>query len=395
MEFEDGFGINVDDALLGRLRTLDIWPDQLLRSNHIGSVLSVLTFLVRDSLSAMCKLAAALVDGYGPLPDILVADHVIFLRSSLAAHLTRLDEYQSRAWFKKLDRGPLTVDGRIREKVTVPVLIVERGVIAFGGLILLLLLESVQPFRRGVESRWRRYAINLFIAGSNALLLSVVLGGVIIAGYHSLELRRVGIFHRLGISSWWNMLLTVVLLDGMIYLWHRAYHRVPFMWRMHRAHHSDLDLDVTTSGRFHLTEMVLSAAFRFGVIALLGANVASVIVFEVVFGMSNQLEHANLRLPPPIEMWLRWIIVTPDMHRVHHSQAVAETNSNYSTIFSFWDRFFGTYRLRTDQEAIVIGLPEYRRPEDVALGRVLAIPFGPPCGEGHRLDQLPSPVSAA
>jgi len=255
----------------------------------------------------------------------------------------------------------------------------ERVIIGVGGFVLLLLIESVRPFRAPVDSRWRRYAINGFILSSNALLLSVLFGGLIVSAYHSFELYRIGLLHRLGIGSWWNVLLTVVVLDGVIYLWHRAYHGLPALWRMHRVHHSDRDLDVTSSGRFHLTEMVLSAIFRLGVIALLGASVASVVVFEIVFGLLNQLEHANLRIPEPLETWLRWVFVTPDMHRLHHSQRKEHTNSNYSTIFSCWDRWGGTYRFGDDQRALTIGLPEYQRPEDVTFGKVLAMPFGPPC----------------
>ena len=261
----------------------------------------------------------------------------------------------------------------------VPLLIAERGVIGIAGLALLLLAESVWPFRQPVESRWRRYVINLFIAGSNALMLSVLLGGLIIALYHSFELHRVGLLARFGVEGWANVALTVVCLDGVTYLWHRAYHGIPIMWRMHRVHHSDRDLDVTTSGRFHLTEMGLSALFRLGVIAALGASVAAVVLFEIIFGVLNQLEHANLHIPEPFETWLRGVFVTPDMHRIHHSQRREETNSNYSTIFSFWDRVFGTYRFRADQQAITPGLPEYARREDVTLGNVLAMPFGPPC----------------
>ena len=275
-----------------------------------------------------------------------------------------------------------------------PLLTVERSVIGVGGLILLLLLELVCPFRRPVESRWRRDAINLCITGSNALLLTVLLGGLIVSAYQAFELHRVGLLHRLGIGGWWNAALTLLFLDGVTYGWHRAYHGLPLMWRMHRVHHSDRDLDVTTSGRFHLTEMVLSALFRLLVIALWGAGVASIVLFEILFGLCNQLEHANLHIPEPFETWLRWVVVTPDMHRIHHSQVAEHTNANYSTIFSVWDRLFGTYRFGADQRALLIGLPEYPRPEDVAFGKVLALPFGPPCARsrtaigagGHRPD---------
>ena len=264
----------------------------------------------------------------------------------------------------------------------VPILTVERGFIGVGGLILLILAEQVWPFKQPVDSRWRRYVINLFIAGSNALLLSVLLGGMIVSAYHAFELHRFGLLPRLGIDSWWNVILSVVMLDGVTYFWHRAYHGLPLLWRMHRTHHTDRDVDVTTSGRFHLLEMVLSAVFRLGVIAAWGASVASVVIFEIVFGLLNQLEHSNLRIPEPFETWLRWVVVTPDMHRIHHSQLAEHTNSNYSTIFSWWDRLFGTYRFGASQQALTLGLPEYARTADVTFGKVLSMPFGPPCAFG-------------
>jgi len=268
----------------------------------------------------------------------------------------------------------------------VPLLTAERGMLGVGGLVLLLVLENLWPFRRMIVARWQRYALNLFITGSNTLILSILCGGAIIAAYRSFELHHLGMLQWLGIESWANVLLTVAFLDLVTYFWHRAYHGVPVMWRMHRVHHSDRDVDVTTAGRFHLTEMILSAIFRLGVIAAFGAALASVVIFEIVFGLFNQLEHANLRLPRRLDAWLRGVFVTPDMHRVHHSQALEETNSNYGTIFSIWDRAFGTYRFRDDQEALRLGLPEYPRAEDVTFGKVMGMPFGPPCGAGHRLD---------
>lgn len=274
----------------------------------------------------------------------------------------------------------------------VPLLTVERGIIGIVGFIGLLLAERLWPFRRPLEPLAKRYGVNLTIAGFNALVLSVCVGGAIFGVYRHMEDARLGLLHFFGIGGWANVLCTVLALDGITYLWHRAYHKVPLMWRMHRVHHSDLDLDVTSSGRFHISEMGLSAVFRLGVICLLGADLASVVIFEIVFGMANQLEHANLHLPEPLDSWLRTVFVTPDMHRIHHSQVVAETNSNYSTIFSFWDRLFQTYRFGADQQALTIGLPEYQRPEDVTLARVLALPFGAPCASRQA---APSGVSVA
>lgn len=264
-------------------------------------------------------------------------------------------------------------------------LVSPRSLIGVGGLLVLLGVEQVRPFRPLVDHCARRYAINLFITGSNAWLLSVALSSVIVSAYRFLELSRVGLLHRFGIGSGWNAALTLMLLDGVTYFWHRAYHGVPVMWRMHRVHHSDLDLDVTTSGRFHLTEMALSAVFRLGIIALWGATLSAVVLFEIVFGLFNQLEHANVQLPEPLDRRLRWMFVTPAMHRVHHSRRPEHTNSNFSTIFSWWDRLFGTYRAVPEQRMLTIGLPEYPERQDVTFGKVMVMPFGPPCrAEGEQ-----------
>ena len=267
----------------------------------------------------------------------------------------------------------------------------ERLAIGLGGLILLLLAESCWPYRPPVDPRWRRYLLNVVIMGSNALILSVLLGSLIVSAYQAFELKRMGLLYRLGIEGWGSIVLTVMLLDLVTYVWHRAYHGVPVMWRMHRVHHSDRDLDVTTSGRFHLTEMVLSAIFRLGVIALWGPTVAAVVVFEIVFGLLNQVEHSNLQLPEWLDAWLRWVVVTPAMHRSHHSANPEHTNSNYSTIFSWWDRLGGTYRFVPEQRTLTIGLPEYPRRADVTVGKVFAMPFGPPCEVAPRIS--PAPVA--
>lgn len=268
----------------------------------------------------------------------------------------------------------------------IPIFAVQRGVASVGGFALLLLAENVRPFRRLVDARWRRYTLNGFIAGSNALLLDVLAGGLIIGAYQFFELRRFGLLNTLGISGWPNMLATLVFLDVVTYFWHRVYHGVPVMWRMHRVHHSDRDVDVTTSARFHITEMSLSAVFRVGMMAVWGPVLMGVVLFEVVFQFFNQLEHSNVQLPRRLDRCLRLVVVTPAMHRVHHSNVVTFTNSNYGTIFSWWDRVFGTYRVIEDQQRMALGLPEYPARQDVTFGRVLAMPFGPPCGAGHRFD---------
>lgn len=260
----------------------------------------------------------------------------------------------------------------------------ERLAIGVGGFVLLLLIEAVCPFRRPVDTRWRRMLTNLFIIGSNALLLSVLLSGLIVAAHQTFAMQHWGLLYRLGAPEWLNLVATLIVLDGVSYFWHVAYHTMPWMWRMHRVHHSDLDLDVTSSGRFHLTEMCFSAVLRLGTIALLGSTFSSVVLFEILFGLLNQIEHSNIRLPAKLDSTLQWAFVTPDMHRIHHSQKLAHTNSNYGTVFSFWDRLCGTYRCGINQETLVLGLPEYSMRRDITIGRVLLMPFGRSCEAARR-----------
>lgn len=251
----------------------------------------------------------------------------------------------------------------------------QRVWIGVAGFIVLLLLEQRFAFKPFVSPRFKRYAANFGIFGINALFLSFGLSGILLTSHRQFDLQQWGVLRWLDAPLWMNIIASVVILDGVTYFWHRAYHRIPLMWRMHRVHHTDLDLDVTSSARFHPTEMILSAFFRLGVIALLGAEFAAVLIFEIIFGAFNQFEHANLKLPDAWDRRLRWIFVTPDMHRVHHSRVRAETNSNFATIFSIWDRCFGTYNQVEDQTKLRIGLEEYPNFEDVALVPALRMPF--------------------
>lgn len=244
-----------------------------------------------------------------------------------------------------------------------------------GGLALFWGWELLRPFKPPQDPRLRRWTRNLFLTVFNAYILEVLLSGTIIAYLAWIGDKKVGILQALGVSGLPNILLTVVFLDFSTYLWHMAYHEVPLMWRLHRVHHSDRDLDVTSASRFHIGEILLSTLYRLGVVALWGPSVQAVAVFEVSLLAFSQMEHANIRLGE-WDRRLRLVFVTPDMHRVHHDRPRENTNSNYSTIFSWWDRLFGTYRVEgIDQAGIVIGVPEYPEAKDVTLGKLLAMPF--------------------
>jgi sterol desaturase/sphingolipid hydroxylase (fatty acid hydroxylase superfamily) len=169
----------------------------------------------------------------------------------------------------------------------------------------------------------------------------------------------------------------VILLDLTIYLQHVLFHAVPVLWRLHRMHHADLEFDVTTGVRFHPFEILLSMVIKLVVVAALGAPALAVLVFEVLLNATSMFNHGNVRLPAALDRLMRWIIVTPEMHRVHHSIAPRETNSNFGFNLPWWDRWFGTYRAEpaAGHENMTIGIEQFRDPRELRLDRMLAQPF--------------------
>ncbi|MBI3803886.1 MAG: sterol desaturase family protein [Nitrospirae bacterium] len=253
-----------------------------------------------------------------------------------------------------------------------------RGIVSFGGLFLFMAVENFFPFRKRVDPILRHYGLNLLIAGGNSALLGIALGGAVVGYARFLETRGIGLLHLFPVSLGWNISLSLLYLDFVTYLWHMAYHRSPLLWRLHRVHHTDRDLDVTSASRFHLGEIGLSTLLRLGVMTALGPAAISIVIFEGTLLLAAQFQHSNFKIAEPVESAVRWLFVTPDMHRVHHSDRPAETNSNFSTIFSFWDRLIGTYRM-APQERLVIGLKEYLHPKERTFLKLMAMPFGRPC----------------
>jgi sterol desaturase/sphingolipid hydroxylase (fatty acid hydroxylase superfamily) len=191
------------------------------------------------------------------------------------------------------------------------------------------------------------------------------------------EARGWGLFNRLTLDAWLEFLSALFLLDLVIYLQHRLFHYVPALWRLHRMHHADLDVDVTTGARFHPVEIMLSLGLKFVVIVALGAPPLAVLVFEIALNGTSMFNHSNVRVPPVIERLLRWLIVTPDMHRVHHSVVRRETDSNFGFNFPWWDRLFGTYRPQPQagHEAMTLGIEQFRDPDELRLDRMLTQPL--------------------
>ena len=249
---------------------------------------------------------------------------------------------------------------------------------AFLGLLALLALgERLWPRRPLTVARATRWRINLAIVALDSLVVRLVLPLAPFALAAMLQDRGWGLFNVLSLSGPAEIVASVLLLDLTIYAQHRLFHHLPLLWRVHRMHHTDLDLDVTSGTRFHPVEIVLSLAIKLAVIAVLGSSPLAVVLFEIVLNATSMFSHANLRLPPTVDRWLRLVVVTPDMHRVHHSVIVRETNSNYGFNLPWWDRLFGSYRAQPGDGhlGMTIGLREWRHQADLGLWSLLQIPF--------------------
>lgn len=219
-------------------------------------------------------------------------------------------------------------------------------------------LETFLPFAAGRQRRWRHAGRNVAIALLNTVVLGVLFGAATVAvAVWSLD-QHLGLLHLLGVPWPWRLLPAILLLDGWLYVWHRLNHRIPLLWRFHRTHHSDREMDVTTATRFHLGEHLGAATLRLALIPLFGVMAVEILVYETLVVAVTMFHHANVSLGP-LDRPLRWLVVTPRMHQIHHSRLRSETDSNYSVLFSFWDRIARTYRMRRDGEAVEVGLNEF------------------------------------
>jgi sterol desaturase/sphingolipid hydroxylase (fatty acid hydroxylase superfamily) len=249
---------------------------------------------------------------------------------------------------------------------------------AFAGVFVLVALwEALAPRRRRRFSRAQRWPHNLGLVALNAVVLRLLAPGAALAVALAAEDGRLGLLNLPALPAWSRVVLALLLLDLAIYLQHRLFHAVPALWRLHRVHHADPDYDVTTGLRFHPIEIGLSLAVKCAVIAAIGAPVLAVLAFEIVLNAAAMFNHANGRLPPAIDLWLRWLIVTPDMHRVHHSAILRETNSNFGFSLPWWDRLFGTYRAQpaAGHAAMRIGVAGLQGAGELNLARLLAQPL--------------------
>ena len=245
------------------------------------------------------------------------------------------------------------------------------------GFVIIALLEAWLPRRARSYPRRARWPHNLGVAVLNQLVIRFLLPTSAIALAILFEASGLGLLQLTELPAWLDFLLALLLLDLAIYLQHRLFHLVPFLWRLHAMHHADQDFDVTTGIRFHPVSVLLSALIKLGAIALIGPAAAAVFVFEVILNTTSMFNHSNLRLPEALDRGLRLLIVTPDMHRVHHSSNEVEMNRNFGFNFPWWDRIFGTYQSDPDQghEAMTIGLATFRSAAEQHSLRMLTQPW--------------------
>jgi sterol desaturase/sphingolipid hydroxylase (fatty acid hydroxylase superfamily) len=235
--------------------------------------------------------------------------------------------------------------------------------------------ELLFPLRRRVERRMRHIVRNFTMGGVSLAVMTILQTPILVPAARLIEERQIGLIHWLEIPRPWSIVIAILLLDYMLWIWHWANHRVPFLWRFHLAHHVDRDLDASTAFRFHFAELTLSIPVRILQIALTGAEPLAVAIWQVILFASILFHHSNVRLPRGIESILVRLIVTPRMHGIHHSAREDETNSNWSSILTIWDFLHRTFRFDVSDERIVIGVPAYQNPRDVTIGQSLALPF--------------------
>ncbi|MEJ2694968.1 MAG: sterol desaturase family protein, partial [Candidatus Thiodiazotropha sp.] len=238
--------------------------------------------------------------------------------------------------------------------------------------------EILSPRRPLTVSKGVRWANNLGLTFLNTLILRLLFPAAAVGVAAFAQSRGWGLLNLGEIPLYISVFITVVAMDFVIYLQHVMVHAVPALWRLHRVHHADLDYDVTTGARFHPIEIILSMLIKFATIMVLGPPVVGVVMFEVLLNATAMFNHGNIRLPDGVDRVLRWFLVTPDMHRVHHSVEDDEANSNFGFSLPWWDRLLGTYRdqPRGGHEGMVIGIHGYRDPKQVEyLPGMLSLPF--------------------
>lgn len=248
----------------------------------------------------------------------------------------------------------------------------------FSVLVIMAIWEIARPRRKLTVSKPLRWFNNLGLVFLNSYILRLLFPAAAIGVAITAAQQGWGLFNVYQLPLYVSLIASIVIMDFVIYVQHVMVHAMPVLWRLHRVHHADPDYDVTTGARFHTLEILLSMLIKFATILLLGPPVVAVILFEIILNATSMFNHGNIRLPFAVDRLLRWIVVTPDMHRVHHSVEDDEANSNFGFSLPWWDRLFGTYRdqPRAGHEKMRIGIHKYHEAKDVSwISGMLTLPF--------------------
>lgn len=253
----------------------------------------------------------------------------------------------------------------------------------FGIFFLVAVWEILAPRRTLTASKANRWAANLVIVGLNPLSVRLVFPFLPVGLAFLANERHWGLLNNIDLPYWLEVVLGAIALDFSIYLQHVLHHAVPTLWRLHMVHHADLDIDVTTGLRFHPIEIVVSMGIKLMAVTALGPPALAVLIFEAALNATAMFNHGNIHIPVAVDRVLRLFVVTPDMHRVHHSVIIRETDSNYGFNFPWWDRLLGTYKDQPEKghEGMTIGLSQFRNPKRLTLPWLIVLPFvGDPGG---------------
>ena len=245
----------------------------------------------------------------------------------------------------------------------------------WGGVIFFLLVELWVSYRPSTISKSKRWANNIGITLFNSIILHLVFSGAIVGTVVIVQSKQLGLLNMVQAPAWLKVLFTVLFFDFMLYVWHLLNHEMPFLWRFHRVHHCDLNMDVSTATRFHIGELFISALIKISIIYFLGASAVAVLIFESVLVLCAQFHHSSIKIPKWFETLFWVLFVPPSMHRIHHSVVIKERDRNYGTIFSLWDRGLGTLRKDVNQDTIRIGMGAYPRADKLNFHQLLIMPF--------------------
>lgn len=252
-----------------------------------------------------------------------------------------------------------------------------RPTTAIGIFALMICWEYFRPRRKQTLTRFQRWPINLGLAFLNMAIMGVTIGTIAyLSAINATELS-LGLLNQFAFPDWLDIIFTLLFLDFAIYFQHVISHKWKLLWRLHQIHHTDLEIDASTAVRFHPLEIMISMVYKVVCIYLIGADPVAVIAFEIILNGTATFNHSNVNIPIRIDKYLRWILITPDTHRIHHSTVQSETDSNYGFSISLWDRLFKTYvaEPHKTQTTIDIGLPQHRQQDELGFIQLLLLPF--------------------